>query len=378
VRSYALVEADQIKENPNEADKVGLTVWIAVTQKKFTARSNLELRMHPHHKGVYDRFNFEPGERCESFMGVPLIVGAKLIGVLKVETKMRVVEPASMEFTYFGEQDEIVFDLIANSAAIAIENAHLVDESKQRLYEELSTAYEELKELDKRKTEFLDTVSHELRTPLTPVKSCIDGLLSGLYGPLTCKQRSRLEIALASANDETRLIDNLLDLVRIQNGRAMLNLEWVGVTGLTRKVIKVFEYDASEKHIALTAVLPRDDDLETKLDEGKIKQVLSNLVDNAVKFTRPGGAITVSAQRDGRWICVQVSDTGIGIPEAEHERIFDRFYQVDASLTREVGGTGIGLNIVKEYVKMHGGKVWVESEPGKGAKFVFRLPAMER
>ncbi len=125
-REYYLVRPDEIIENPKQDEKIGLTVWIAVKQKKFTARSNTELRLHPHHKGVYDNFNFDKklGEQCESFMGVPLVVGDELLGVLKVESKKKIVD-RNEEYTYFNEQDELVFDLIAKSVAIAIENARL-------------------------------------------------------------------------------------------------------------------------------------------------------------------------------------------------------------------------------------------------------------
>lgn len=137
VRYYNLVEPEAITENPEPDEKVGLTVWIAVTREKFTAWSNLELTQHPHHKGTFDKDNFdlELGERCESFMGVPLLVEDRLIGVLKVETKMKRVDSGQEVFTYFSEQDELVFDLIANSAAIAIENAKLLE--SQRLAEQI-------------------------------------------------------------------------------------------------------------------------------------------------------------------------------------------------------------------------------------------------
>ncbi len=135
VREYKLVEPGEIKDDPTLEEKVGLTVWIAAKQEKFTARSNLELVMHPHHTGTFDEYNFEEGQRCESFMGVPLTVGGKLVGVLKVETKMKKLRPEIEEFTYFSEQDELVFDLIANSAAIAIENARLLE--SQRLAEQV-------------------------------------------------------------------------------------------------------------------------------------------------------------------------------------------------------------------------------------------------
>lgn len=136
VREYRLVEREAIAENPERHEKVGLTVWIAVTREKFTAWSNLELTQHPHHKGTFDPHNFEKGERCESFMGVPLLAGDELVGVLKVETKMRRIGTDQEEFTYFSEQDELVFDLIANSAAIAIENAKLLE--SRRLAEHIA------------------------------------------------------------------------------------------------------------------------------------------------------------------------------------------------------------------------------------------------
>ncbi|MFW9917814.1 MAG: GAF domain-containing protein, partial [Candidatus Thorarchaeota archaeon] len=131
VREYELVNEEMIKDNPALEEKVGLTVWIAAKQERFTARSNLEIRMHPHHKGTFDQYNFEKGEQCESFMGFPLSIKegneSKLVGVLKVETKMKIGERGESQYTYFNELDEIVFELIANSAAIAIQNARLLE-----------------------------------------------------------------------------------------------------------------------------------------------------------------------------------------------------------------------------------------------------------
>ena len=293
-----------------------------------------------------------------SYAAAPIIVRGKVIGFLNVDS----ATPG-----FFTQSHVEALRVFADHAAAAIENA--------RLYSELKEAYGELKEFDKRKSEFLSTVSHELRTPLTPIKSCLENMLGEMYGSISEKQQARLEMALASANDEARLVENLLDLVRIQEGRVSLDLEFESVTDIVQSIIQVFEYDAEEKQIGLRAELPTEDDLVTQLDRGKIKQVLSNLVHNAIKFTpTKGGSVTVSALSEGEWIKVRVADTGIGIPENELERIFDRFYQVDSSLTRKVGGTGIGLNIAKEYVEMHGGKIWVESKLREGSTFTFTLP----
>jgi len=230
--------------------------------------------------------------------------------------------------------------------------------------------FEQLKEL----TEFLSTLSHELRTPLTPVQSCIENLLSGMYGPLTDKQQDRLEIALIGTREEARLIENLLDLVRFQEDRVMLERELSSIAKVIRDVTSVFEFEANRKKIALNAELPDEDPLEILMDTGKVKQVLTNLVDNALKFTPVGGTVTVGVSSPDHEIEIWVRDTGIGIKKEELEKIFDRFYRVDSSLTREVSGTGIGLSIAKEYVEMHGGRVWVESEADKGSTFFFTLP----
>jgi GAF domain-containing protein len=157
-REYKLVRPDEIVENPKPEQKVGLTVCIAVKREKFTARSNTELRLHPHHRGTFDPYNFDLsiGERCESFMGVPLEVGDELVGVLKVESKKKVTD-GSEEYTYFSEQDELVFDLIAKSVAIAIENAMAMEKVEQAK-SEAEAAQAELHRVNKR----LSSVNQEL------------------------------------------------------------------------------------------------------------------------------------------------------------------------------------------------------------------------
>lgn len=244
----------------------------------------------------------------------------------------------------------------------------------ERLYNELRRAFEELTELDRKKTEFLSNVSHELRTPLTSVQSCIENFIAGIYGPLTEKQGQRLEIALASAREESRLIANLLDLARIQEGKATLDLSSGSIGQIIREVMNVFRYDAAQRNLEIKEDLPEDSKLELTADLGKIKQVLTNLIGNALKFTPEGGTITLKATRRDDDIVVCVEDTGVGIPSEELENVFKRFYQIDSALTRRRGGTGIGLNIAKQYVEMHGGDLRVESQLGKGSSFCFTLP----
>lgn len=293
----------------------------------------------------------------ESVAILPMISEDKIIGTLYL---------CLQEPYQFTPNDKQILELFASQAAVAINNFRLLDQ--------LASQIEELKELDKEKDRFLSTVSHELRTPLTSIKGSLENTLNNLYGTITDEQRTKLEIALASVDDEARIIENVLNLVHIQEGRVMFDSELASMADILNQITQRFEYYTEERNITLELALPKETRLITLLDETKIKQVLSNLVHNAVKFTPKGGWVRLAACEQNGMIQIQVSDTGIGIPKDKREKIFDRFYQVDSSFTRRVGGAGIGLNVVKEYVELHGGKIWVESELGQGSTFTFTLP----
>ena len=307
-----------------------------------------------------------------SWLGVPMIVQARVIGIISIQ---------SLEQEHAFDQRQVaLLSTVASQAAVAIENAGLyavlTDNNAQLTgkNQQLAEAYEQLMELDRKKSEFLSTVSHELRTPLTPIKQCLQTTLEGIYGHVNDRQRDRLEIALDNVNHESMLVDNLLDLIRIQEGRIMLDLRLEDVVAIIRSVIQILEHDALEKNIQLKVELSGQDQLRAHLDRIKIKQVISNLVHNAIKFTPKGGVVAIQATGDAERIRISVADTGVGIPESEKDRIFERFYQVDSSLTRQEGGTGIGLAIVKEYVERHGGSIRLTSQPNLGSTFTFDLP----
>ena len=244
-----------------------------------------------------------------------------------------------------------------------------------RLYNELKRAYEDLKELDWKKTQFLSNVSHELRTPLTPVRAFIDNLLDGIYAPLNSAQRAAVESMNNYVSREIQLVEKLLELARIQEGKVKLDLACESLTELTREVLDDYRHPITRGDILLKEELPADDPLEVLADADRIKQVISNLITNAFKFTR-SGSITVRAERRGPEVLVGVSDTGPGIAPEHLPRIFDRFYQAENSAKGKAPGTGIGLNIAKEFVEMHGGRIWAESELGKGSEFWFALPGL--
>jgi GAF domain-containing protein/signal transduction histidine kinase len=245
----------------------------------------------------------------------------------------------------------------------------------ERLYDELKRAYEELKELDRKKTEFLSNVSHELRTPLTPVRAFIENLLDGIYEPLNPAQRVAVEFMNTYVSREIQLVEKLLELARIQENKVKLDLACESLTEIVHDVVNDYRHPITRGDILLKEELPTDDPLEVLADASRIKQVIGNLITNAFKFTH-SGSITIKAERRGSEALVSVRDTGPGIAKEHLPRIFDRFYQVDSSTRGKAPGTGIGLNIAKEFVEMHGGRIWVESELDKGSRFWFALPGL--
>lgn len=300
---------------------------------------------------------FIAGEKSLSHAHIPLVFDGEGVGVLFINY---------FSDHHFSKEERNFLELFAQQAAIAIYNTQIIDAQKQRI--------EKLEELDKRKSEFISTVSHELRTPLTPIKSCLQNFLAGTYGSISEKQRIRLEIALNNVDDETRIVENLLNLVHIQENRVHFDPEKICFIDIVKKVVQRYEYDAAKKEIKLETNLPKTDQLLANLDRVLILSVLSNLVHNSIKYTQNGGSVSIWVKVVKDFIKVNIIDTGIGIPESEKEKIFDRFFQVDSSLTRKVGGVGIGLNIVKNFIEIHGGSIDVESKLGKGSTFSFSLP----
>ena len=228
-------------------------------------------------------------------------------------------------------------------------------------------------EVERLKNEFISTVSHELRTPMTSIKGYTDLLFLGMAGGLSDAQRSFLQIIKSNADRLTALVNDILDISRIETGRIRLTIEPLDLAGLISQVVRAFQEQYREKGLKLewveVAGLP-----QVRGDADRVTQVLNNLLANAWQYTPSGGRVTVSLrQRDG-FLQVDVADTGIGIGPDDLPRVFDRFYRADHPLVQEAGGTGLGLAIVKMFVEMLGGEIWVESELGVGSVFSFTLP----
>ncbi len=302
---------------------------------------------------------FDPSVR--SLMCVPLMVGDRAIGVLSVDHEVP---------NAFQPEHERLLTIVAAQAAAAIENARLFYELRAYA-EELRRAYEELQEADRLKDEIVQNVSHELRTPLTFIKGYVDLLLDGSMGPLTEAQREAVEIIAEKTNLLARLVGDIVTLQRIERGT--LSCEAVDIVALARVAVQSFQLTVTQPGLEFTMEDPGGP-LMVWGDRERLSQVLDNLLHNAVKFSPNGGRITVRVADHGDYVLVSVQDTGIGIPPDKLDRIFDRFYQVDGSTKRRFGGMGLGLAIVKRIVEAHGGRVWAESELGKGSTFYFTVP----
>ncbi|HID20711.1 MAG TPA: histidine kinase [Methanophagales archaeon] len=239
-----------------------------------------------------------------------------------------------------------------------------------QMNKELALANARLKELDKLKSEFVSIVSHELKTPLAAMKTSTQ-----VMGMADASEETRQEmqkIIIRNIDRQTNLVNDLLDLSKIESGRLKLNCEDVTLDALIADSIETVNQAAVEKGITLDAKLPEGLP-SVKGDQEKLIRVVINILNNAIKFTPGGGTIIIKARELNGQVEVRVSDTGIGISPEELAKVFEKFYQVDSTLAREAGGTGLGLAICKGIIEAHNGRIWVESEFGRGSIFSFTL-----
>jgi signal transduction histidine kinase len=228
------------------------------------------------------------------------------------------------------------------------------------------------KELERMKSNFLSVVSHELKTPLHSIKGFVDIILMGKTGPVSAIQRDFLETVRQQTDHLQRMIDDLLEFSRLESGRVTLRLQPVDLPVVVEAVVDKLAPLAASAGVTLVNLVPED--LPTlAADPWRLEQVVTNLVDNAIKFTPAQGRVTIRARDTGDFIEVSVEDTGIGIPADQLERVFERFYQVDGGVNRLYKGTGLGLTICRHLVEHHGGRIWATSEVGRGTTFTFTI-----
>jgi len=229
----------------------------------------------------------------------------------------------------------------------------------------------ELRRLERVRRDFVANVSHEFKTPLTAIQGFAETLLGGALDDQANRKRF-VEIIREQSQRLTRLTDDLLKLSRIEAGRLELESHPVSVPALVNACVESARLKAESKGLQISVELTEDIPA-IRGDAVQLSEVLQNLVDNAMQYTPPGGNIDVTAYCNGHEVIFTVADTGIGIPESDLERIFERFYRVDAARSREAGGTGLGLSIARHIVDAHGGRIWVESAVGQGSRFRFSI-----
>ncbi|HUX75526.1 MAG TPA: ATP-binding protein [Anaerolineae bacterium] len=296
---------------------------------------------------------WSPYIRAEA--ALPLRMGDQIIGVLDI---------LSTDHDDFDADDVSVLQNVANQITIALENA--------RAYAVEREAAKRLRELDRSKRRFLANMSHELRTPLTNITGFSRLMLKGIDGPLTGQLQNDIEIIYHNSQHLLGLINDLLDISHIEAGLMELEFREVNLAELIHSVMATASALVRDKDTELCQEIAPDLP-QVQADAARIRQVLLRLLANAAKFTEQG-IITVRSWRADEQVLVSVSDTGVGIPAEDQDRIFEQFEQGSLEDGRRPYGAGLGLALSKEFVEMHGGRIWVESEAGQGSTFTFSLP----
>lgn len=300
-------------------------------------------------------------------------IGKSILENLKEEHLISLVKGSQdkdeREIELISQKDDTKKVLRASSAVIENENGQSIG-----MVSVLSDITKQ-KELDQLKSKFVANVSHELRTPLVSTEKAISLILSRQPGQITESQEQFLSIAERNLKRLSLLINDLLDLSKLEAGKMGLKIQPSSIEKVFDESIEGLSTWAVTKSIEIIKKVQQGLP-EINLDQERIIQVLNNLIGNAIKYTPNNGKITIEAvlNQEQNEIVVSVEDTGTGIPKDQLNKVFDKFYQVGERLTTDIHGTGIGLSIAKEIVELHGGKIWAESEKGCGAKFIFTLP----
>ena len=315
-------------------------------------------------------------KKIEAALCLPLFIENKISGMIVLGNKIS-GEP-------YSQQDITLLTTLANQSSIALQNAKLYDQVhdlSENLQEkvdaqtkELKSAYEELKVLDKAKSEFISLASHQLRTPLTAIKGYISMILEGSYGKLPGSASKPLNNVLGSAERLIRIVNDLLNISKIELGKMELNKTPANIEELITACYEEMEHTAESKGLKIIWNKPKSRLPEIEIDKLKISQVISNLIDNAIKYTQKG-EVEIKAAKTDSVIRISIKDTGEGLTEEELKMVFEGFTRGAAGIAYWIEGAGLGLYIAKKYVDLHHGKIWVESEgKGKGSAFYIELP----
>ena len=353
---------DELKHGPYaDPRQNGLTYTVARSGERVAIP---DMNNHP---------LYQDQPRNAAIIGIPLISSGQVRGVMNVAYD----KPHA-----YDEAEIRIIELLADQAAVAIMNAQLYEqvqnytvELEQRVVErtaELAVAKNKAEEADRLKSAFLATMSHELRTPLNSIIGFTGIMLQGLAGPLNDEQTKQLGMVNSSASHLLDLINDVLDISKIEAGQLEITSELFNMREVIDKVVLAVRPQFERKDLALVTTIAPDVD-QIVCDERRVEQILINLVGNAIKFTEKG-EVSIECEISNGWLMTRVVDTGMGIKAKDMDILFEAFQQIDTGLTRQHEGTGLGLSICKKLLEALGGEIWVESEWGVGSTFTFTLP----
>ena len=364
--SLAFLEGDQyhlLAVEPGLSPGIGKEMWLprqgtsfdwAIEHHQTLLRPDIT---QPPHFST-DALLIPAGVR--SMVVVPLVARGRALGTWNM---------ARCQPHAFSPEEIEVFETVAGQLAIALDNIRLHQDLAAQAAR-LRQAYSQLEQADRLKDEMIQNISHELRMPLTIVRGYLELILDGTLGEVP----PGLEEALRTASRRTDEIVEIVERITTLHGLRLggLDLERLSLSTLVRQAASIAQRAAQNAGMTLQVALP-DEELYVQGNAERLLQVVSSLLDNAIKFNRPGGHILVTAREDNGLVTVEVTDTGIGIPADKLDEVWEPFYQVDGSTTRRYGGMGVGLALVKEVIEAHGGVVWVRSAEGRGSTFGFSL-----
>jgi len=376
----------QIQKNIGFRDENGislvkdnfLTTWLERTQNPLVYEELSLIIRDTTEKEARERLERLQGnmKRIEAALCLPLFIEEKIVGMIVLGNKLS-GEP-------YSTQDIELLTNLANQASIALQNARLYSEVKgfskklerevEKATKELKEAYEKLKNLDRAKSEFISITSHQLRTPLAAIKGYISMFLEGTYGKLSEKIKEPMENVYKSNERLIKLVNDLLNVSRIETGKIKLELQKTSIEDVISNIINELKIEAEKKNIYLKWQEPKKPLPEILVDRDKIRQVILNLIDNAIRYTNKGG-IRIIYQTANKKCQIIIADTGEGMTREEILHLFESFSRGGAGTQFYSEGAGLGLYVAKKFVEMHKGKIWVESPgKGKGSTFYIELP----
>ena len=355
-----------------------LTIWLEKTKKPLVYEELSLIIRDTLKRGDKRKLeNLQSNmKRIEAALCLPLFIEEKIVGMIVLGNKVS-GDP-------YSEQDIELLTNLSNQASIALQNARLYSEVKgfsktlerevEKRTKELKDAYEELKKLDKAKSEFISIASHQLRTPLTAIKGYISMMREKIYGKPPEKMERPLENIYTSNERLIKLVNDLLNVSRIEAGRMEMKLEKSSLEEIITSVVEELKNVAKEKNIYLGWEKPKKPLPKISVDRDKIRQAITNVIDNAIRYTEKGG-VTIKCKMQNAKCKIEVSDTGVGLTKYELSKMFESFSRGAAGTRLYTEGVGLGLYVAKRFVEMHKGKIWAESRgKNKGSTFFIELP----